>query len=86
MSIEYDLTQNAHERLGKWYKDTIMRCEVMNLSSKQTAQILMCCLAHVTLNLAQEMGASEDNTINLLRMSWKTLEAEKKSREVRKSP
>ena len=42
--MESDLLDNASDRLRLWIKDTVMRCDIVDLGAKATSGIIVSCL------------------------------------------
>lgn len=80
--LEHDLMRNAHERLHKWVEDTIMRCEVVDLSRRKQISIIFSCIADMLAEIAVGIEMPFDTFQECLREVYR-VEVENNSRKVK---
>jgi hypothetical protein len=70
--LENDLVHNAHERLKRWTADTIMRCEVVEMSPPRTASMLYTCLTAELIELACSLGMKEQDFLIVMGEAYRS--------------
>jgi hypothetical protein len=80
--IERDLMQNAKDRLYTWAQDTMMRCDVVELSERTQVGIIMNCIFIMAARMAIEVEMPYNVFQDILRSAY-AHEFEKNQREVK---
>jgi hypothetical protein len=68
--IELDLQRNAHDRLKLWIKDTIMRCEAVDLEEQQGLSIIFTALTHELIYGFVRLGMSRQDFLTIMQRAY----------------
>lgn len=71
-TLENDLMRNAHDRLITWRKDTVMRCEAVDLPMDTQISMVFTCLTGELVNLAIVLQIGEADFARIMMHAIKT--------------
>jgi hypothetical protein len=81
--IVNDLQNNANDRLKLWIKDTIMRCEAVDLEDREGVSIILTALAHELTYGLVKLGMTRQDFMIIMQRAF---ELEKSLANVSESP
>jgi hypothetical protein len=68
--IVKDLHTNAQDRLRLWIKDTVMRCEVVDIEEREGIAIILNALAHELIYGLVKLGMSRQDFMTIIQNAY----------------